>query len=297
MEAGVGRDSPAKCEAEEEEDARLSASCAGLPMVYLRKMRGVRQRLAHVTVTRGWTLQRRTPLKARSYGWTLANQNNVEAFGPNSAHVSSPSAYFGLRRPGCQVCATYSPSLHSDQVLAAATQDLDTALPRPPWGDVCISWLGAFLSILAISGVNQALLPELHASILVASFGVHRTLSRSLRFHVRTDAAARSIGARSACLRPVRPACTLVNDTQRAERQLLRQQGHEPYISTPINQGTTRHAACISEARGRVITHRMYVPRVLTDFNSSAEAPTPSQVPARCSFSASSNQSWPSRAT
>ena len=44
-------------------------------------------------------------------------------------------------------------------------------LPRPPWGDVFISWLGAFLGILAISGVNQAMLPELHASLLVASFG------------------------------------------------------------------------------------------------------------------------------
>ena len=38
MEAGVG----AKLEAEDEEDARLSASCAGLLIVYLRKMRGVR---------------------------------------------------------------------------------------------------------------------------------------------------------------------------------------------------------------------------------------------------------------
>ncbi len=34
-----------------------------------------------------------------------------------------------------------------------------------------MSWLGAFLGILAIAGVNQALLPELHASLLVASFG------------------------------------------------------------------------------------------------------------------------------
>ena len=48
---------------------------------------------------------------------------------------------------------------------------LDTAMPRPPWGDVFISWLGAFLAILAISGANQALLPELHATLLVASFG------------------------------------------------------------------------------------------------------------------------------
>jgi hypothetical protein len=53
-------------------------------------------------------------------------------------------------------------------------QDLDTALPLPPWHDVLISWLGACLGILAISGVNQALLPELHASLLVASFGRFR---------------------------------------------------------------------------------------------------------------------------
>ena len=59
------------------------------------------------------------------------------------------------------------------------SQDLDTALPRPPWGDVFISWLGAFLGILAISGVNQAMLPELHASLLVASFGVHPLRGRS----------------------------------------------------------------------------------------------------------------------
>ncbi len=42
MEAGFGRDAPGKHEAEDEEDAELSRSCAGLLRVYLRKMRGVR---------------------------------------------------------------------------------------------------------------------------------------------------------------------------------------------------------------------------------------------------------------
>ncbi len=42
MEAGFGRDAPGKHEAEDEEDAQLSRSCAGLLRVYLRKMRGVR---------------------------------------------------------------------------------------------------------------------------------------------------------------------------------------------------------------------------------------------------------------
>lgn len=63
-------------------------------------------------------------------------------------------------------------------------QDLDTALPRPPWGDVFISWLGAFLGLLAISGVNQAMLPELHASLLVGSFGARR--STTLRHPLRS---------------------------------------------------------------------------------------------------------------
>ncbi len=47
-------------------------------------------------------------------------------------------------------------------------------MPRPPWHQVLLSAAGAFLGILAISGVNQALLPELHASLLIASFGAER---------------------------------------------------------------------------------------------------------------------------
>ena len=47
-----------------------------------------------------------------------------------------------------------------------------------------MSWLGAFLGILAIAGVNQALMPELHASLLVASFGAEpQGLSSSLYLH------------------------------------------------------------------------------------------------------------------
>ncbi len=44
-------------------------------------------------------------------------------------------------------------------------------MPRPPWHEVLLSAVGAFLGILAISGVNQALLPELHATLLIGSFG------------------------------------------------------------------------------------------------------------------------------
>ena len=44
-------------------------------------------------------------------------------------------------------------------------------MPRPPWHEVLLSVVGAFLGILAISGVNQALLPELHATLLIGSFG------------------------------------------------------------------------------------------------------------------------------
>lgn len=57
--------------------------------------------------------------------------------------------------------------------IVPGMQGRKPALPRPSWGDMVISWLGAFLAILAIAGVNQALLPELHASLLVASFGAH----------------------------------------------------------------------------------------------------------------------------
>lgn len=34
-----------------------------------------------------------------------------------------------------------------------------------------LSWFGSFLAILAISGVNQALVPEVDLKILIASFG------------------------------------------------------------------------------------------------------------------------------
>ena len=56
------------------------------------------------------------------------------------------------------------------------TQNLDTAMPRPPWHEVLLSVVGAFLGILAISGVNQALLPELHATLLIGSFGAPREM-------------------------------------------------------------------------------------------------------------------------
>ena len=43
MEAGVSqRNSLGKGDAEDEEEARLHRSCAGLVLVYFRKMRGVR---------------------------------------------------------------------------------------------------------------------------------------------------------------------------------------------------------------------------------------------------------------
>ena len=90
-------------------------------------------------------------------------------------------------------------------------KDLDTALPRPPWGDVFISWLGAFLAILAISGVNQALLPELHASVLVASFGVH-PLPGPLAPELLSEAHERLLLAASTHeVRPTIRACSLVN--------------------------------------------------------------------------------------
>jgi hypothetical protein len=42
MEAGLGRDAPGEHEADDNEDLKLSRSCAGLVQVYFRKMQGVR---------------------------------------------------------------------------------------------------------------------------------------------------------------------------------------------------------------------------------------------------------------
>ena len=42
MEEGLGRDAPGAHEDDDKEDLDLSRSCAGLLMVYFRKMQGVR---------------------------------------------------------------------------------------------------------------------------------------------------------------------------------------------------------------------------------------------------------------
>ena len=65
-------------------------------------------------------------------------------------------------------------------IKSYCVQDLDSALLRPPWHDMLLSWLGSFLAILAISGVNQALLPESDLKILIASFGGFLAASASV---------------------------------------------------------------------------------------------------------------------
>ena len=49
-------------------------------------------------------------------------------------------------------------------------------LPVPPVLDMFWSFVGAFLSILAIAGLNQALVPSIGLSLLVASFGASAVL-------------------------------------------------------------------------------------------------------------------------
>ena len=51
------------------------------------------------------------------------------------------------------------------------------ALPRPPPSDLFMSWLGAFLAILLLAGLNSVLeQSELHFQLLVASFGASAVL-------------------------------------------------------------------------------------------------------------------------
>ncbi|KAK9829426.1 hypothetical protein WJX72_005783 [[Myrmecia] bisecta] len=52
----------------------------------------------------------------------------------------------------------------------------DSPLPVPPALDLFWSFVGAFLSILAIAGLNQWLAPSLHLHVLVASFGASAVL-------------------------------------------------------------------------------------------------------------------------
>ena len=51
------------------------------------------------------------------------------------------------------------------------------AVPRPPPFDLFISWLGAFLAILLLAGLNSVLeQSELHFQLLVVSFGASAVL-------------------------------------------------------------------------------------------------------------------------
>jgi HPP family len=55
-------------------------------------------------------------------------------------------------------------------------QGLDEAMPRPAVLDLLISWVGAFLGILLVTGLNQITTPKIHLDLLVASFGASAVL-------------------------------------------------------------------------------------------------------------------------
>jgi CBS domain-containing membrane protein len=52
----------------------------------------------------------------------------------------------------------------------------DVHLPLPPLFELCWSWVGAFLGLLAVSSMNRWLTPEINLPLMVASFGASAVL-------------------------------------------------------------------------------------------------------------------------